>query len=146
MFKCKKWDTNDIIVFWDCKNKLITDMLKTFDIRSTLFAVKQSELLSGNLRNIGIAASSGEYIYQWDDDDLDHPMRISVMMTALSWSNADSTFLDQWLLYDYSKKQPALSHNRVWEGSVVMRRSSAIIYPEVWARTQKWAISCFNHQ
>ena len=129
MFKSQRWRNKEIVVVCESNEKPIKSMLESFELKSVVVNVCDSNLVLGDLRNIGIAASSGEYICQWDDDDLYHPMRISLMMAVLGQSNADAAFLEQWLLYDLRKKKLALSHRRVWEGSVIAKRCAAIIYP-----------------
>ena len=46
-------------------------------------------------------------------------------------SNADLAFLSNLQLYWISKRQLALSPTRMWEGSVIMKRSASIIYPSL---------------
>lgn len=129
MFKNQRWRNKEIVVVCECNEKSIRSMLENYEFKSLVVAVSDSNLVLGDLRNIGIAASSGEYFCQWDDDDIYHPMRISSMMAVLIQSGADAAFLEQWFLYDLRKNKLALSHKRVWEGSVIAKRCAGIIYP-----------------
>lgn len=47
----------------------------------------------GALRNAAVAAATGEFVCQWDDDDRYHPQRLAVQWRALHEQNADFCFL-----------------------------------------------------
>jgi len=50
----------------------------------------------GDLRNISLAASSGEYVVQWDDDDWHSAQRLQLQYDALQ--GADVCFLQRLIL------------------------------------------------
>jgi glycosyltransferase involved in cell wall biosynthesis len=51
----------------------------------------------GALRNISLAEASGEYVCQWDDDDLYHPQRLAIQAERMLASGCDASFLSDQL-------------------------------------------------
>ena len=47
----------------------------------------------GALRNVALAATRGDYVCQWDDDDRYHPRRLEAQLDALRAANSDCSFL-----------------------------------------------------
>lgn len=135
LFTRQKWERKELIIVAETNEGPIEEILCTKKIKYKVVTApnKGSEgpLLLGDLRNIGIAASSGDFICTWDDDDLYHPARISVMMSVIRRTGADAAILSQLLMYWYAKKKLSLSRQTIWENSIVMKRSSAIIYPSL---------------
>ena len=135
LFIRQKWERKELIIVAETNIVPIEEMLCAKKIKYKVVAApnKGSEgpLLLGDLRNIGIAASSGDFICTWDDDDLYHPARISVMMSVIRRTGADAAILSQLLLYWYAKDKLALSKKSIWENSIVLKRSAAIVYPSL---------------
>ena len=130
LFENQSWLNKELIIISNTKNdeimKLINESNEKIEIH-----LSPKGLTLGNLRNISISIAKGEFICQWDDDDLYHRDRILSMMNVLRESNADAAFLSQLLMYWISKQQLALSPKRIWEGSVIMKRSASITYPSL---------------
>ena len=74
------------------------------------------------LRNIGIKASNGEFICQWDDDDWYHENRLTLQYTISMENNYKGSVMTQWLVYNTIDKQAFISNERVWEGSVLCKK------------------------
>ena len=49
----------------------------------------------------------------------------------LKEANADAVFLSQWLLYDQLRSVLALSNRRIWEGTMLAKRSCMPVYPSL---------------
>ena len=77
----------------------------------------------GELRNIAIEQSSGEYFIQWDDDDWFHPNRIAYQMSQIT-KRYPCNMLRQWMMFDQSTKQSYLSFKRPWEGSLLCSKKT----------------------
>jgi len=77
----------------------------------------------GELRNISIDISNGEYIIQWDDDDIHHPERIMKQYNSLIKSNASVCMLKRWTIYDTRTRRYNNSIVRKWEGSMIFKKS-----------------------
>lgn len=88
----------------------------------------------GELRNISIGLSSGEFVCQWDDDDWMHKDRISRQFHAMRTNFQTSCVLTNLLIYDRERREGYLSEFRLWEGSILFDRkiiSNTLKYPEI---------------
>jgi len=85
----------------------------------------------GDLRNMAVARSRGSLICQWDDDDLHHPTYLDTMVGFIEANAVPAAFLDQWTIWWPARRLFALSHHRIWEGSMVARRAAIPIYPNL---------------
>lgn len=80
----------------------------------------------GELRNISIHKSTGDYIMQWDDDDIYDPHRIIESMISLLRSGNKACVLDQFVMYDEVKDQYSFSKKRKWEGSILVEKETIV--------------------
>ena len=85
----------------------------------------------GELRNIGIGHAQGEYIAQWDDDDLSDACRLEAQMLGILAMEAGASFLQRHLLWWPDRKRMAFSRPRIWEGSMVAHRTTLCPYAHV---------------
>lgn len=84
----------------------------------------------GALRNTAVREASGEYVIQWDDDDLYSPRRISSQMQALRAARADACFLSRWRIWWPRERRLAVSKRRAWEGSILCAKDALPPYDE----------------
>jgi glycosyltransferase involved in cell wall biosynthesis len=83
----------------------------------------------GELRNLAIERAAGEFVAQWDDDDLCDPRRLEVQMAAILALCADASFLERWRIWWPAARRLVDSRPRVWEGSLVATRDAIGAYP-----------------
>lgn len=83
----------------------------------------------GELRNLGINAASGEYICQWDDDDWYHANRLYEQLRVVQESGNDGSILANWLVFDAVTNKAFISNRRLWEGSILCRKSTLLLKP-----------------
>lgn len=93
----------------------------------------------GALRNLSLRAARGEYVCQWDDDDLYHPQRIELGMLVLQSMQADTLFLNRWMLWAPAARRIGVSGAREWEGSMLARAAGVPAYPAL-ARGEDTAV------
>jgi hypothetical protein len=93
----------------------------------------------GALRNLSLRAARGEWICQWDDDDLHHPQRLETGMLMLQSMRADALFLSRWMLWAPAARRIGVSGSREWEGSMLARRTGVPAYPAL-ARGEDTAV------
>jgi glycosyltransferase involved in cell wall biosynthesis len=104
----------------------------------------EPKLPLGELRNLSIAHSAGEYFCQWDDDDWYHARRLYVQMSALQSSHHPVSVLTNWLMFDQVKKQAYFSIIRLWEGSILCRKdliTDQVKYPAMSRQEDTFFIS-----
>ncbi len=87
----------------------------------------------GALRNIALDHALGDYICQWDDDDLYDPVRLEVQWQSMQASGAQASLLARWLIWWPHRRRLAVSCYRDWEGSLLCERSLMPRYPD-WRR------------
>ncbi|GJM15792.1 MAG: hypothetical protein DHS20C13_11190 [Thermodesulfobacteriota bacterium] len=77
----------------------------------------------GELRNLAVSKSKGEYFCQWDDDDFSHNERLSFQMRVLQESGLPACVMVHWLVFDEFSGKAYVSNMRPWEGSIMCRKS-----------------------
>ncbi len=83
----------------------------------------------GELRNIAVWKAAGEYVAQWDDDDLSDPLRLENQMALIRAYQVEACMLARQILWWPSRRRLAVSTPRIWEGSFVCRRKALPPYP-----------------
>jgi glycosyltransferase involved in cell wall biosynthesis len=77
----------------------------------------------GELRNFAIRAAGGEFVCQWDDDDWYHARRLELQFGKLPGEGRHGSIMKQWLVYDSLSTTAYISNVRLWEGSILCRKS-----------------------
>ncbi len=85
----------------------------------------------GALRNIGVEMAPGDYVVQWDDDDISHPHRLAVEVGLVVLHQADACFLQREMLWAPGQRRLAISCRRLWEGSFLARKATLPPYPDM---------------
>lgn len=94
-----------------------------------LFRLPPTHQTLGELRNLAVAAAVGEWVCQWDDDDLYDPDRLRWQIATLTATSAVACFLERWTMVWTDGPRIGLSTRRLWEGSMVARRAGLTPYP-----------------
>lgn len=69
------------------QNDLIESYVKSIGRNDIYYISAPEDLNLGTMRNISVELSTGDFICQWDDDDLYHPERISTQYNVLRQDN-----------------------------------------------------------
>jgi mannosyltransferase OCH1-like enzyme len=95
------------------------------------YRLQSQSLTLGGLRNLSVANSTGDYVCQWDDDDLSDPVRVELQMSIIQAFKVDACFLDN--LYHWFPHQQRLARSclRVWEGTLLSRKDILTAYPDL---------------
>jgi glycosyltransferase involved in cell wall biosynthesis len=80
----------------------------------------------GELRNISISASNGDYFCQWDADDWYHNQRLEIQMKYISLLHKPVCMLTYWIIYDATTGRSFWSYKRIWEGSILCKKTLLI--------------------
>ncbi|HEY9078016.1 MAG TPA: glycosyltransferase [Anaerolineaceae bacterium] len=83
----------------------------------------------GELRNLAMNLTSGEFVTQWDDDDLSDPQRIEIQMAAILVQQVDACLLQRHTIWYPQKQRLAISNVRQWESSFICRKAIMPAYP-----------------
>ncbi len=87
----------------------------------------------GTLRNRAIGLAQGEYICQWDDDDLYHKHRLSHQLDVCIKNDAAACFLLRQMLWNVAGSNLATSGYRLWEGTILAKKDLMFKYAK-WVR------------
>jgi glycosyltransferase involved in cell wall biosynthesis len=92
----------------------------------------------GALRNVSLAAATGEIVCQWDDDDLNHPQRLERQFEHLNSGKAGACCFTDQLQFFFAERALCWSDWRVRKeaadqlipGTLMAHRGSRLHYPE----------------
>lgn len=118
-----------IIVVDDPACELIPYVTGLNDDRIRLVVVSAEARTLGELRNISIASARGEYVCQWNDDDLYASERIQTQLAALLSTQTSACVLRRWTLWWPEAGRLAISGARPWEGSILALKRVMPPYP-----------------
>ena len=93
----------------------------------------------GSLRNRAVRLARGDYVCQWDDDDLYHPQKISYQLAACRHHEADACFLLREMLQSGSSTL-GISNPRLWEGSILARKKTMFNYLPIKRAEDYWVV------
>ena len=93
----------------------------------------------GSLRNRAVRLARGEYVCQWDDDDLYHPQKISYQLAACRHYAADACFLLREMLQSGAATL-GVSNPRLWEGSILARKTKMFHYLPMKRAEDYWVV------
>lgn len=120
-FNNQTYTNKELIIIYeedDIKTKDFVKNIKKENIK--IFEISVTPKLSlGELRNISVNCSNGEYICQWDDDDWFHSSRLETQLKALKLSRKPACIMSNWLIYDKFYDRTYISNKRLWEGSIL---------------------------
>jgi glycosyltransferase involved in cell wall biosynthesis len=127
-FMNQTWQRRELVIVCDGATDELRALASSGRPEVRLVEV-QPGLSLGELRNISISRSTGEFVCQWDDDDLYDPNRIAISMKVLGDASVEAVFMNRWLIWWQSRERLAISPKRPWEGSMLARRAVVPIYP-----------------
>lgn len=81
------------------------------------------KLTLGQLRNASIHVCEGTLFCQWDDDDWYHADRLTCQVAAMTNSHQSAVLLTHWFIFDASTSRAYFSPQRLWEGSILCKKS-----------------------
>mgnify|MGYP001128870154 CR=1 FL=1 len=80
-------------------HRVLVDYARAATRRSVVEAVVPETATLGAVRNVSVGIAGGEFVCQWDDDDLYHPQRVSRQLGAIEAVGADVCFMTDQLHY-----------------------------------------------
>jgi glycosyltransferase involved in cell wall biosynthesis len=130
-FKSQSWKNCELVIVCDNVGDELRSLADEDCGKIRLVEVQNGAFTLGDLRNLSVARARGEFICQWDDDDLYDPDRISISMKVLIESSVEAVFLCRWLMWWEKRGLLSISPSRIWEGSLFARKSAISIYPSI---------------
>jgi mannosyltransferase OCH1-like enzyme len=127
-FLNQTYPNKELIVVYEDDNKVIENIIKDYN-NSNIKYLKIKTIPKktlGELRNISINSSTGDYICQWDDDDWYHPLRLWEQFRHCKLNKKGGSILKSWLIYDSVKNNLYSCERKIisgWEGSFLYKKS-----------------------
>ncbi|BBK37810.1 hypothetical protein STAQ_28880 [Allostella sp. ATCC 35155] len=131
-FQRQTWPARELVIVDDDADPALAEHVQRLsDPRIRHIRVPAEDRTLGELRNLSLDAARGQLVCQWDDDDLYDPLRIEFQLRALASTRTDACFLSRWLQWMPAERAVSVSTSRVWEGSMLARRSAVGRYPDL---------------
>ena len=124
-FRDQDYGSKELVVVYESDDASTAEYLSSLSDENILKIEVPAEkgLTLGELRNLSVMESWGEYFCQWDDDDYSHRERLSFQMDVIRQSGLPACVMVHWLIYDEQNNQAYLSSMRPWEGSLLCKKS-----------------------
>ena len=110
----------ELLILYDDDDELTQSFRDSSDYDDSIKWFKMdSKLNLGELRNKSVELANGEYVTQWDDDDLYHKERIRIQLDFAVKTNK-AVLLDAWIILN-TQDERVYSYIREpgWEGSIL---------------------------
>lgn len=131
-FLDQTWPNRELVILDDSEDPALERIVQEFDDpRIRFLRIPPEGKTLGHLRNEAVALARGEYVCQWDDDDLYDPARIELQMHAILVNRAAACMLQRWTIWWPQAHRLASSRHRAWEGSLICRKDRMPEYPDL---------------
>ncbi|TVV75135.1 glycosyltransferase family 2 protein [Sphingomonas solaris] len=127
-YRRQSWADRELIVVSADRNAAVAGLVAALGDPSIRFIAAPPDTPVGPLRNLGIAAATGELIAVWDDDDLCHPERLAWQHEAMAARDAVACMIGRVLLWWPERRRLAAGAWRTWENSLLARRDAMPAY------------------
>ncbi len=121
-FRRQTYNDIELVVVHDNPHDSRRELIQGLNVREVVIDGAH-RLTLGELRNVAIAASRGEFLCQWDDDDWFHPDRIRVQLQHCHRQLRRACVLERWTVLDETTQRAYMSKERGWECSLLWHRS-----------------------
>jgi glycosyltransferase involved in cell wall biosynthesis len=124
-FKDQKYLNKELVIVYEEDDLSTREYLSELPDNNIIKieAIASPKLSLGELRNLAVEKSNGEYFCQWDDDDWSHNSRLEFQMDVIQKSQMPACVMIHWLIFDALENQAYISNRRPWEGSVLCKKS-----------------------
>lgn len=123
-FNKQTYQNRELIILYEEDDIETSQFLENVKFSENIILIKEPifpKKSLGELRNLAILQSNGNFFCQWDDDDWFHPLRLEIQFSFLN-KKVTGCILSRWTIYDYTTQKAYLSNSRAWEGSILCRR------------------------
>ena len=123
-FNNQTYLNRELILVADVDSPYI-EFLKQFTSETIKLFYAPKDSILGAIRNISVDNASGEYIAQWDDDNIHHKDRLAQQYYNIKKHNKEACFLKRVLIHDVLNNVKGISrHGRGIESTIVALKKS----------------------
>lgn len=131
-FLNQTYKTKELVIIDDGDNDRLAIFVQDLnDPRVRIFRLPPEGKSLGELRNLAKIQARGEFVAQWDDDDLSDPRRLAIQMAAILFHQVDACLLQRHMVWYPQQLRLAISSFRQWESSFVCRKNKVTDYPDL---------------
>ena len=129
-FRRQSYPNKELVIIDDDPDNKLGQWVQSLADDSLVYVHLPDEKKSlGELRNLSLEHAHGQYIAQWDDDDLSHPDRLLMQMSALADMGNDVSFLQRQLFWMPDENKLSVTERRIIENTIVCKKSLLPAYP-----------------
>jgi glycosyltransferase involved in cell wall biosynthesis len=131
-FKKQTYQNKELIVLSRNFDPVYQSIINSFKQENIRYCglTKSAHLTLGDLRNLSIEKSTGDYWCVWDDDDWHHIRRLEIQMGELLSSKKDAVILSYNLMFDLANKEAYMSQPLNMPGTLLCKKND-LKYPAV---------------
>ena len=118
---------------WPSRELVIVDTTEADDLPRWVTSLNNSRIRVkfmpgctdslGDMRNVSIEEATGNYVCQWDDDDLSHPARLEVQIAAMRATEAQASFLLREMMWMPQSQRLCIARKRPHENTVLCEKA-----------------------
>jgi len=147
-FESQSYENKELVVVYSDADISTCEFLESLaNVQIKLVKLSPREGLTlGDLRNISISMSTGEYICIWDDDDWYHEDRLKIQLGEMLDNARQASILFYLLLFDRANKTVYLTCRRAWENSILCEKKVLVDHNISYPSLDKGEDSLFADQ
>lgn len=127
----QSWPQRELVILDDGEDDTLARWIAAAaDPRIVHRRLPAGTMTLGALRNLAVATATGDYLAQWDDDDLSAPDRLELQLAVVLALRTDACLLERQSIWWPDQRRLAVSCARLWEGSMLCARASLPPYPD----------------
>jgi glycosyltransferase involved in cell wall biosynthesis len=129
-YQKQTYPNKELIVVCDQEDGVKDYITAINDTTIILKQLPQLNRTTGELRDIGIQACTGDYVVHWDDNDWSHSSRISVQYNLMKYTGTDGCILTNMIMAYPEKQMFSISKNKQegWQKTLMVKREKMISY------------------
>ena len=129
-YEAQTYHNKELIIIAD--NKQIYEKIKIYinPYKSIYIYPPTENTTLGEKRNLAVSLAHGEYLVNWDDDDISAPTRIAEQLFGCINSGMDACYLSDMKIYfkDENKSYNSLVKKAGWEPTMLCKKSAITKY------------------
>jgi hypothetical protein len=131
-YRDQTWPKRELVIIDRSSNSTLATWVKSLhDPSIRIFSQRRDVESLGAARNRAAAIARGHFLCQWDDGDLQHPLRIEMAMAAMAVSHAPAAMLFRQMTWDAGRNRVAIGARRPHENTLIAARRAMPTYPSL---------------
>jgi hypothetical protein len=129
-FRRQTWPNRELVVLDQNRDMRLAEWIWSLaDPAVRVVSLPGASEPLGALRNLSIDMSSGDLICVWDDDDLQHPLRLELAFAAMSAARVPACLLAREIMWVPGRRRVGLRRVRPFCNSLLTLRTTGLRYP-----------------